>query len=161
MVINGRLTNRWLTCLIKGILVFRHTVLNKAWELGLVVSLRLTHLPLVPHICVSDSGQHWFRWWLVAYSAPSHYLNKLGVIASGPSGTNYNDIFIKIQNVSFTKMENASENIVCEMVAIFFKCVCVCGHNCVAYRWKAGIDWIHVHLHITFINIINGELVAS
>ena len=21
----------------------------------------LTHLPLVPHICVSESGQHWFR----------------------------------------------------------------------------------------------------
>ena len=21
----------------------------------------LTHLPLVPHICVSESAQHWFR----------------------------------------------------------------------------------------------------
>ena len=21
----------------------------------------LTHLPLVPHLCVSESGQHWFR----------------------------------------------------------------------------------------------------
>ena len=36
----------------------------------------LTHLPLVPHICVNESGQYWFRWWLVAYSAPSHYLNQ-------------------------------------------------------------------------------------
>ena len=28
---------------------------------------QLTHLPLVPHICVSESGQHWFKW-LGAYS---------------------------------------------------------------------------------------------
>ena len=25
------------------------------------------------HICVSDSGQHWFRYWLVACSAPNHF----------------------------------------------------------------------------------------
>ena len=42
----------------------------------------LTHLPLVPHICVSESGQHWFRLWLVAYSAPSHYLNQCCIIVS-------------------------------------------------------------------------------
>ena len=36
----------------------------------------LHHLPLVPHICVSESGQHWFREWLVTYSAPSHYLKQ-------------------------------------------------------------------------------------
>ena len=40
----------------------------------------LTHLPVVPHICVNESGQHWFRSWLVAYSAPSHYLNQCWVI---------------------------------------------------------------------------------
>ena len=28
----------------------------------------LTHLTLVPHICVSESGQHWFKYMLVAYS---------------------------------------------------------------------------------------------
>ena len=42
----------------------------------------LTHLPLVPHICVSKSGQHWFRSWLVAYSAPNHYLNQCWVIVN-------------------------------------------------------------------------------
>ena len=30
--------------------------LNSTWQ-----SLVLTHLPLVPHVCVSESGQHWFR----------------------------------------------------------------------------------------------------
>ena len=45
--------------------------------LGLCSSLdfsQLTHLPLVPHICISEWDQHWFRQWLVVYSAPSHYL---------------------------------------------------------------------------------------
>ena len=29
----------------------------------------LTHLPLVPHICVSESGQHWFiKWWVGAFT---------------------------------------------------------------------------------------------
>ena len=30
----------------------------------------------MPHICVSESWHHWFRKWLVAYSAPSHYLRQ-------------------------------------------------------------------------------------
>ena len=31
----------------------------------------LTHLPLVPQICISESGQQCFRYRLVAYSSPS------------------------------------------------------------------------------------------
>ena len=26
-----------------------------------VAMYSLTHLPLVPHICISESGEHWFR----------------------------------------------------------------------------------------------------
>ena len=29
-----------------------------------------------------QSGQHWFRWWLVAYSAPSHSLNQCWLIVN-------------------------------------------------------------------------------
>ena len=54
--------------------------------------------PLVPHICVSKSSQHW----LVAYAAPSHYLNQCWSI--GPLSTNFSEIFIRIQNFSFTKI---------------------------------------------------------
>ena len=42
----------------------------------------LIHLPLMPHICIKELGQHWFRWWLVAWSAlcteqaTSHHLNQ-------------------------------------------------------------------------------------
>ena len=33
-------------------------------------------------MCVNESGQHEFRKWLVAYSAPSHYLNQCWVIVN-------------------------------------------------------------------------------
>ena len=32
--------------------------------------------PLVPHICVTELGHHWIRWWLGTCLAPSHYLNQ-------------------------------------------------------------------------------------
>ena len=50
--------------------------------------MQLPHLPLVPHICINELGQHWFRWWLVACSAPSHYLNRCWLIANWPPGRN-------------------------------------------------------------------------
>ena len=36
----------------------------------------------MPLICVSELGQYWLRWWLVAYSAPSHYLNQCWLIVN-------------------------------------------------------------------------------
>ena len=42
--------------------------------------------PIVPHICVSESGQHWFRLCLVAYSAPRDCLNHCWVIVSWALG---------------------------------------------------------------------------
>ena len=36
----------------------------------------LTHWGRVTHICVSTLDHNWFRYWLVACSAPSHYLNQ-------------------------------------------------------------------------------------
>ena len=35
-------------------------------KLRCVTHGRLTHLPLVPHLCVSESDQHWFRKWIGA-----------------------------------------------------------------------------------------------
>ena len=76
----------------------------------------LTHLPLVPHIYVSESGQHWFRQWLVAYSAPSQYLNKWRFIVNWTLRNklqwNFN------QDTKFFIHKNASENIVCEKATI-------------------------------------------
>ena len=33
------------------------------------------------HICISRLGQHWFRWWLVTCSVPSHFRNHWLLIA--------------------------------------------------------------------------------
>ena len=84
-------------------LKIRHREIH-LWMPDLQMRCSKTHLPLVPHICVSELGQHWFRSWLVAYSAPSHYLKNAGLLSTGPSGTNFSDILIKIQDFSFTKM---------------------------------------------------------
>ena len=86
----------------------------------------------MPHICVSESGQHWFRQWLVAYWAPSHYLNQCWVIVNenlrNKVQWNFN------QNKKLFIHENAFENVVCEMADILSR-----------GRWVNGIDG-HIHL---------------
>ena len=42
----------------------------------------LTRRPLMLHICVNGSGQHWFRKWCFAYSAPGHYPNQCWLIVN-------------------------------------------------------------------------------
>ena len=70
----------------------------------------------MPHICVSELGQRWFRLWLVVYSAPSHYLNQFWSIVNWTIGNKFQWNFN--QNTKFFIHENASENIVCETVAM-------------------------------------------
>ena len=81
--------------------------------------LCLTHLPLVPNICLSESGQHWFRLWLVAYWMPSHFLNQCWVIVNWTLGNHLQLNFN--QNTKIFIHENVCENIICEMVAILFR----------------------------------------
>ena len=75
-----------------------------------------SHLRVVPHICVSESRQHGFRKWLVAYSAPSHYLNQCCFIVNWPARSklqwNFN------QNTKVFIREIASENIVCGVAIV-------------------------------------------
>ena len=76
-------------------------------NLGLIRSLppggrNLPTLPLVPHICISESDQHWFRWWLVAYSAI--IWTSAGLLSIGLVGTNFSEILIKNKTFSFKKM---------------------------------------------------------
>ena len=76
---------------------------------------QLTHLPLVPQICVSESGQHWFKYCLVAYSAPSHYLNPCWVIFNWTLGKKFQLNLNQNTKLSFMKMHL---NVVSEMGAI-------------------------------------------
>ena len=71
------------------------------------------------HTCVNELDQHWFRKWLGASSAPSHYLNQCWVIVNltirNKLKWNFN------QNTKLFISKNASENIVCKMAAILPK----------------------------------------
>ena len=87
------------------------------WSIFLsLITWQLTHLPLVPHIFVSELSPHWFRQWLVAYSAPSHYLNQYCVIVNWTLRNKLQ--WNCYQNTKPFTHENASENIVCERAAI-------------------------------------------
>ena len=49
----------------------------------------LTHLPLLPHIYVSEIGQHWFRQWLGAFSVPIHYMNQWWLVVNWTPGNKF------------------------------------------------------------------------
>ena len=62
-----------------------------------------THWGRVTRIC-QLTNQHWFRKWLVAWSAPSHYLNQCWDIVNWKLGTNFSELLIEIHTFSFKKM---------------------------------------------------------
>ena len=71
----------------------------------LVELWQLTHLPLVSHICVSESGQHWFRQWLVAFPQPSHSLNQCCVFDNWTIRNKFHwNLNQKKQNCPFSNM---------------------------------------------------------
>ena len=82
---------------------------GKIW--GLII-----HLPRVTKICVGELGQPWFRLWLVASPAPSHYLNQCWLIVSW-NLRNKLQWNLKRKTKRFIH-ENAFENVVCEMAVI-------------------------------------------
>ena len=53
---------------------------------------------------VSKLGHHWFRWWLVACSVPSYYLNHYWLILNWALGNNVIAIWNNIQFFSLKKM---------------------------------------------------------
>ena len=61
----------------------------------------LKHRDLLKHICPSGLSHYCFRWWLVACSASSHFLNQYWSIVKTPPGTNLTAISIKIQQFAF------------------------------------------------------------
>ena len=86
-----------------------------------------------------ESEQHWFRYWLVPYSAPSHYLNQSWFIVNW---TLRNKLQWN-QNAKFFINENASKHIVCETAAILSR-----------GRWV-----IHMYFSGTILNMMHGNCV--
>ena len=82
-----------------------------------------THLPLMPHICVNELGHHWFSQWLVACSAPSHYLNQWWLIVNWTPGNKFQ--WNLNRNSFIFSQENALENVVWKMSAILSPPQCV------------------------------------
>ena len=76
----------------------------------------LTHWGHVTHTCVSKLGHHWFRYWLVAWSPPSHYLHQCWNIVNCTL-TNKLKWNLNRNSYNFNE-ENAVEYIIWEMAAI-------------------------------------------
>ena len=93
-------------------------VINELFNviISAAVKARLTRLPQVPHICVSELSQHWLRYWLVAYMVPRHYLNWCCIFVNWTPRNKFQSHFN--QNTTLFINENAFENIVGEMAAI-------------------------------------------
>ena len=76
----------------------------------------LTHWGRVTHICVVEMGHHRFRKWLVACSAPSHYLNQCWNIVNWTLRNKLQWTFNRNSNIFI--QEIAFENVVCKMASI-------------------------------------------
>ena len=87
--------------------------------MGLTKHLILTNWSRVTHICVNKTYHHWFRWWLVAWSGPSHYLIQCWKIVDWTLGNKFK--WNLNQNLYIFTNENAFENVVLEMSAILFR----------------------------------------
>ena len=69
------------------------------------------------------TNHHWFRLWLIAWSAPSHYLNPWWNIVNCTLRSKLKWNFIRNSNIFI--QQNALENVVCEMVSILSRPKCV------------------------------------
>ena len=106
---------------------------------------KINHWGWVTHIFATEQGRHWFRWWLVAQSASSHYLNQCWLYLfrwwlfalSVPSyyliqcwitiGCDHRNLFqwhLRQNTITFID-GNAFENVDRKMTAILFRPQCV------------------------------------
>ena len=79
------------------------------------------------HVAVFETLDHWFRKWLVAWPAPSHYLNQCWIIVNWTLRNRLQWNLNRNSNIYI--QENAFESVVCETAAIlsrpFVSCVMV------------------------------------
>ena len=92
----------------------------KHWTPTVVMKLKLIEVEC--RIYASVNWPFWFRQWLVAWSAPRHYLNQ-GWNTVAPLGTNFAENLILYSNI-FIK-EKAFENVVRKLAAILSRPQCV------------------------------------
>ena len=71
------------------------------------------------------TNHHWFRYWLVAWTAPSHYLKQCWIIVNWSLRNKLQWNFNRNSNIFI--QENALEHVVCEMASILSRPQCVNG----------------------------------
>ena len=89
-----------------------------------------------------QSSHHWFRKWLVAWSAPSHYLNQWWNIVDWNLTNKLQWNFNRNSNIFI--QYNALENIVCEMPAILSRPQCVKPNGWHIIIWT-NYRWLSSH----------------
>ena len=97
------------------------------------------------------TNHHWFRQWLVAWSAPSHFLNQCWDIVNWTLRNKLQWNFNRYSNIFI--QENAFENGVCERASILSRPQCV---N-INILWPSVAKWHHM---VTWncVNIGSGNL---
>ena len=111
------------------------------------------------------SNHHWIRKWLVAWSAPSHYLNRCWSIVNCML-RNFSEILIQIHKLSFKKIPLKMSS--GKMAAILSRPQCVKpttagpahygpkrGHHCIC-KWLGKHRW---HKHYTNLPKIGSSLI--
>ena len=82
--------------------------------------------PSDAYICISKRRHHWSRYWLVAWSAPSHYLNQCWYIVNSNLGNTLQHVQWNFnRNYNIFIQEDAFESVVCEMAAILPQPQCI------------------------------------
>ena len=89
----------------------------------LLYGIFLTHWGRVTHTCIGNLGHHWFRYLLVVFSVPCHYLNQCWNIVNW---TLSNKLQLNLnRNINIFVDENAYENVVCKIAAILSRPLCL------------------------------------
>ena len=121
------------------------------WFMNCVYILILTHWGRVTHICISNLDHHCFRQWLVAWPAPSHYLNQCW---NTVNWTPRNKLQWNIHLDSYIFIqENLFENIICEK-ASFCLSINVLVHNNSTY---SSLISVHTCKNAEFIKFSPGS----
>ena len=98
--------------------------------------VQLTHWGRVTHMYVDNLGHHWLRWWLVAWSAPSHYRNQGRNIANW---THRNKLQLNFNPNSYIFIqEDAFENVDRKIAAISSPPQCVNNYSILVHimAWR-------------------------
>ena len=88
---------RDMMCVIRRWHIVKYGQIACVWGALQKAIHRLTHLPLMPHICVNGFCQHW------SCAVPSHYLNQYWIIINWTFGNNLQ--WNSNQNTKFSFMK--------------------------------------------------------